>query len=224
MDMADLIKDFRIVTQDKVAPFLFTNDDVMGWMIEAEQEACIRGRLIHEADNQQICRIPLVANQANYKLHRTAYEIDYLAYTRPGYARQEPVKLVSREWLDANRRDWRECSGVPEYAVQNDTSLRLSPTPNMSDGVLLLEAYRLPLRGLCKDLNSIPEIHIAHHHHLVDWALSRAFALPDSDTLDLGRAKEFEDAFTNYFGLRPDSDLRRITRHDTPHFNVAAWP
>ena len=62
--------------------------------------------------------------------------------------------------------------------------------------------------------------HKAHHEHLIDWALHRAFSVPDAEAFDPQRAALAEQAFTEYFGPLPDSDLRRITRHDVVHHNT----
>lgn len=65
-----------------------------------------------------------------------------------------------------------------------------------------------------------PEIHAAHHPHLVDWVLHQVFSTPDSEYFDPERADAAEARFTRYFGPMPDADLRRITREDVP--NVVA--
>lgn len=220
MQQADLVADFRATTQDKLEPFLFDTKDVARWLIEAEQEACIRGRLLHESANPAVCEIPLTAGVSSYPLHASLYEIDHLAVMQPGCMERCTVKLVSQEWLDQRLNGWRDRTGTPEYAIQSDTSIRLVPRPDAS-AKLILEGYRLPLRGLTLDKASKPEIFEAHHRHLVNWALHRAFSQPDSETLDLGRAGDAEAAFTAYFGQRPDSDLRRITQEDGPHHNLA---
>lgn len=220
MTLDELANDFRTTTQDKVEPYLFEPSDVSRWLVEAEQEACVRGRLLHESSSDSVCRIDVVGGEAVYPLHPALYEIDHLGILEAGARERRPVKLVSREWLDENRPGWRDLNGLPCYAIQGDTSIRLVPTPH-HDAVLLIECYRLPLRGLSSDKSSKPEIFQAHHRHLVKWALYRAFSVPDSETLDLGRADTALAAFTDYFGDRPDSDLRRITRQDVEHHNKA---
>lgn len=218
----DLVADFRATTQDRVEPYLFGSKDVARWLVEAEQEACIRGRLLHESANPAVCEIPLAIGEASYALHPALYEIDHLAVMLAGATERCRVKLVSQEWLDQHLIGWRDRSGQPEYAIQGDTTIRLVPKPDKA-ATLLLEGYRLPLRGLTDDKKSKPEIFEAHHRHLVNWALYRAFSQPDSETLDLGRASDAEAAFTAYFGPRPDCDLRRLTQEDGPHHNLA-WP
>ena len=63
-----------------------------------------------------------------------------------------------------------------------------------------------------------PEIHQAHHEHLIQWALHRAFSVPDSELFDPDRARLAEEEFTAYFGPLPDSDMRRKTREDVQHY------
>ena len=222
MTLDELVKDFRTTAQDKVEPYLFEQPDVARWLIEAEQEACIRGRLLHESDRDAVCVIDIVAGESVYPLHPALYEIDHLGLLESGATERRLVKLVSREWLSDNQPGWRDLSGLPRFAIQGDTDIRLVPAPSAS-ATIKLECFRLPLRGLTADKASKPEIHLAHHRHLVNWALYRAFSLPDSETLSLGRAGDALTAFTDYFGERPDSDLRRITRHDVEHHNKA-WP
>lgn len=109
-----------------------------------------------------------------------------------------------------------------QFAIQDENSLRL--VGNIDDGdVLHLECYRLPLAAL-EDESDEPEIHAAHHEHLIEWALFKAYSVPDADAFDPTRAKMAEDAFTRYFGLQPDSDMRRATRQDFQHYVRAILP
>lgn len=219
----ELEKDFRVAAQDKVGPeYLFDRADVARWLIEAEQEACIRGRLLHESSNPAVCEIRVVAGVSSYPLHAALYEIDHLGLKLSGATDRRRVKLVSQEWLDEHLNGWRDRSGTPEYAIQGDTSLRLVPSPDAA-ATLLLEGYRLPIRGLTADAKSKPEIFQAHHRHLVNWALHRAYSVPDAEVFDPDRARQAERDFTDYFGPRPDCDLRRLTQEDGPHHNLA-WP
>ena len=126
-----------------------------------------------------------------------------------------PIKVKSREWLDENQPQWRDVHRATRYAIQGETSIRLVSTP-LTAGVLTIEAYRLPVKVMSAPDHE-PEIHEASHEHLVNWALHKAFSVPDSEAFDPQRATKAEDAFTAYFGPLPDSDMRRITREDTPH-------
>lgn len=225
MTLADLIATYRTDANDKVQPYFASDEEVTGWLNEAVVEAAIRGRLIHESEIAEVCQIAVVAGTASYPLHPSIYELSHVAFRQDGEATRKPVRLVSSEYLDAIMCDWRDAEGRPLYAIQGDSSLRLVPRPDAA-GALILEGYRLPMEPMLlveKD-TATPEINGAHHRHLVQWALHRGFSAPDTESFDPNRAAIAEAAFTQYFGLRPDSDLRRMTREDVPHTVKACWP
>lgn len=222
MTRDELTAAFRIDAQDTVGPeFLFKTPWVWQTLAEAEAEAAIRGRLLHDSQSAAVCEVDVSAGTSVYALHAALYEIDHLAFRPAGSTRRQPVKLASSEELDATWPSWRDEQGKPRYAIQGDTSLRLVPLPDAA-GTLLLEGYRLPLKSLA--VGGSPEIHAAHHRHLVNWVLYRAFSQPDSETIDKEKGREALRAFTDYFGERPGSDLRRSTREDVSHSNKAFWP
>lgn len=225
MTLSELIAQFRTLAFDKVEPYLFDDDSVIGWLNEAVKEACIRGRLLHECDDVDICQIAIKAGQVKYPTHPQLYEITHasLELMSINGGKRTPVCLVSFEEMDKADRDWRDDQDKhrldPYFLIQHDTYVRLS-RPTDEIGVLHLEGYRLPHKMSNDD---VPEIHLAHHEHLIDWALHKAFGVPDSEVFDLNKSEMAEQRFTAYFGIRPDSDLRRITRHDVPHTVKPFW-
>ena len=231
MTLGDLIRRFRVLADDKEKPYFWSDEDIAEWLNDAQAQACVRGRLLPEDANPAICEVAVTAGQHTYKLHPTVYELVRTGF-RPAALGGRPCKftLVSREWLDANYPDWRDADdwsrteGGTRYLVQNDTTVRIVPTPT-EDGTLTIEAYRLPLKKLSADNDAAsPEIHAAHHEHLLLWALHKAFSVPDAELIDPARAQKAEEGFTAYFGPMPDSDLRRITREDVAHHNEAILP
>lgn len=220
MNLEQLIASFRVDADDLEEPHLFKDEWIAAWLSEAQAEAAIRGRLILEDANPAVCQIAVTAGQASYELHRSIYEIADLRFVPAGQPKSVPLALVTREWLDDKRPGWRDCAGTPQFAIQTDRRIRLVGVPD-ADGMLRLEAYRAPLKALENDTDK-PELNEAHHRHLVQWALHRAFSRPDSEAIDPQRADRAMAAFTGYFGLPPDSDLRRATRHDLMQTN-ALW-
>ena len=221
MTLQELIARFRVLAHDKADPPFWSSEDVARWLSDGQTQACIRGRLLREDARDAICRIALVPGQHTYKLHRTVYEIIDVRI-KPIVGPSRKMKTVTREWLDAEMPQWRDCNRPAQFAIQDENSLRL--VGNIDDGdVLHLECYRLPMAAL-EDESDEPEIHAAHHEHLIDWALFKAHSVPDADAFDPTRAKMAEDAVSRYFGLQPDSDMRRATRQDVPHHNVAVLP
>lgn len=128
------------------------------------------------------------------------------------------MRLVSREWLDAERCDWRDETRETYFAIQDENSIRIVGAIKAGE-VLHIECYRLPLDSMVNGTDE-PEIHEAHHDHLIQWALHEAFSIPDAEMFDAQRAEKAEREFSSYFGLMPDADMRRITRHDVTHHNA----
>lgn len=221
MTLAQLIAQFRADAKDGVTPYLWPDAAITGWLNEAENEAAIRARLLHEFANPDICSIAVSAGITGYALSPLLYEIDHISFVPTGESMRQPVKLTSREELDEKLPDWRDRTGPVQFAMQGDTSIRLAFTPDNA-GTLKLEGFRLPTQAMT-DTTDTPEINAAHHRHLVDWALYRAFSQPDAETLDANRAALADARFSSYFGIKPDADLRRTTRQDTLHHNPAFW-
>lgn len=224
MNLEQLIAQFRIDADDLVTnPPLWKDEWIAAWLTEAQAEATIRGRLLYEAADPAICEIAVTAGVATYPLHKSLYELVHLRFKPTGSTQSEPVHLKAREELDRIRPGWRDrTSTQPCFAIQDDTRITLVDRPSVA-GTLYVEGYRVPLRALAND-NDKPEINEAHHRYLVHWALHRAFSKPDADAADPARAAKAEAQFTAYFGLPPDADLRRSTRHDEVQTNKIFWP
>lgn len=223
MTLAELMARHRTLTTDDVGPPYFVSDEMLaGFLNEAVAEAAVRGRLLHESADPDICKISVVADTSAYPLHASLYELDHVAFLPAGETRRKMVKQTSQEWLDAYAPEWRDEVGDPEYLIQADTSVRLIPRPDR-DGTLLLEGYRTPKVPMAAPPDS-PEINALHHPYLVEWSQFRHFSILDSEMYDPARAAAFKAAFTAYFGERPDSDLRRITREDVPQVTEPFLP
>lgn len=223
MRLSELLSRFRLEANDKVEPYFNEDVDVIAWLNDAVEEACIRARLLHEFANPDICKITVAAGNSQYALHESLYELTSLRFEPEGGRCDRAVELTSEEMLSKTYyEDWRTRNGTPYFAIQSDTGLRLVPTPDEA-GQLVLEGYRLPLNTMNGDDDS-PEINTTHHVHLIQWALHKAFSIPDTEFFDSNRAQIAEMKFTEYFGERPDADLRRMTREDTPHVSFPFWP
>lgn len=223
MELQQLIERFRIDADDREKGYLWKDEWVTDWLNDAQDEAAIRGRLLLDDYTQAVTQIAVAAGMASYPLHAKLYEIAHIAFKSNVGTQASPLELVTREKLDRDYPGWRDLpNGAPRWAIQTDTRIRLVPTPDV-DGTLQLEAYRLPMQAMKKD-DDAPEIHEAHHIHLVQWALHRAFSVPNAELVDPNRAALALQAFERYFGLRPDADLRRSTRHDEAQHVVAFFP
>ena len=221
MNLEQLTAQFRIDADDLTEPHFWDAEWIAVWLTEAQAEAAIRKRLLYEAANAAVCQIAVAANTATHDLHKSLFELVHLRFQATGATTSSVVTIKAREELDRIRPGWRDETGTPRHAIQDDTRITLVPRPELA-GTLHVEGYRVPLKALENDTDK-PELHEAHHRHLVHWALHRAFSKPDSETIDPTRAAAAEAAFTRYFGPSPDADLRRSTRHDEVQTNKAFW-
>lgn len=223
MILSELIRRFRTAAFDNEQPYLFADEDITDWLNDGVKEAAIRGRLIHDSTTTGVCTISTEPNVSIYALHESLYEIDsihWLSSDNP--YKVNGLQLVSQEDIADIWHDWRTRDyATPEYAIQHDTNIRLVPAPNVA-GVITIEGYRTPIAPMVLDTDR-PEINIIHHEYLIQWALHKGFGIPDSEVFDMNRSALAEQEFTRYFGERPDSDLRRITRHDVPHVVTPFW-
>lgn len=216
MKLAELTRRFRADAKDEVKPYLWSDRAIKDFLNEAEQLACVCGRLILEESDSAVCEISLSVGEHTYPLHAKLYEIVSLNIVNAA-GEMQSIELRSREWLNANEPGWRASTCLAYAAIQGDTSIRIVGEILEGDE-LLIEGYRLPL-GNMESGDDSPEINESHHVHLIDWALHKAFLIPDADGFDPTKAAEREDKFTRYFGPLPDSDMRRATRSDSVQHN-----
>lgn len=210
----------RLLAQDTTLPYLWQDEDIDDWLNEAQQEAAIRARLLRAtpASHPALCEFSLTAGETTIALPDQLYEISYQEWQSGGERR--PLKLVSREWMDTTLPGWRAMPAAePDYLVQDRQALEVVPPP-IADGTVLIEGYRLPEPMELDD--DEPRIPLAHHIHLVQWALHVGYSLPDAETFNPGKSQAAEAEFTRYFGARPDADLRADTRNDETH-RIVAW-
>lgn len=222
MTLRELISRFRTLSNDKVEPYFWSDEEITAWLNDGEEEACTRGRMLHEQADDAVCSIEVKAGHTLSRLHPSMYEVDCFSWRDIGANESHALKLVSPEELGMLMPDGRDKSGKPRFVLQDDTRLFVLPVPER-DGTLRVSGYRLPLQAM-KDDDDTPEIHAIHHKHLLNWVLFKGFSIPDTEMFDPNRAAFAEAEFSRYFGHQTDSDLRRTTREDVPHHTQAFWP
>lgn len=223
MNLQDLIRRFRVLSKDEIAPYFWSDLTVTDLLNDAQTEAATRGRLLLEDADPAVCAIQVTADTASYPLHPSLYELVRIAFKATSASESNALKLVTREWLDSRYWNWRDWGSLGHggsncrFVVQDEMRLRMVPPPG-EDGQLRIEGYRIPLAPMALP-DDKPEIHEASQVHLLQGALARAFSIPDSEAFDPERARRAEGAFTEHFGLPVDSDLRRSTRKDADQVN-----
>lgn len=223
MTLADLIASFRVDADDEAGPesaHLWSREEVIRFLNEAEDEACQRARLIFDSSTVAVCQITVTTAASVYALHASILDI-YRATLTNAAGDICALTPTDRIELDRVRPDWRTVARRPSAFIQHDTKIELDAVVDAAY-TLNLEVYRLPLTTMDFD-QDVPEINRMHHRHLVQWALHRAYSKPDSETLNLDKSARAEQAFTSVFGNRPSADMRKKQQANRPHRVKAVW-
>jgi hypothetical protein len=225
MNLAELMAEFRADANDEEIPYLWSDDNLVAWANEAEEEACIRKNLIfdrttEDVDDVPVCKVAIFEGTGTFSLHesivlvRNAYLVD---------ASDEviPLKIYDRFKVECLDDDWRTTSDEPTGIIFDDTGGELNCLPEAAY-TLYLEVYRTPLTKMAAysgaSIDS-PEIAPRHHHYLLHWMLYRAYSKRDVDTFDPNRAAQEKREFEAYFGLRPAANARRRGMQNRPKRN-----
>jgi len=218
VNVAELKAQYRVLADDKPQQPLVSDAQLVYWLNEAEEQACVRARLIAECEEAAVCDYMLHPAQRSYLLHPKVLEIERLFHVNSA-GRLSRMGLVTRDWMDRNYPDWLDDAVYPpRLAVQSDT--RLTVIGRFAAGEKVhVHCLRLPLQPMQVD-DDTPEIHAAHHAALVDWVLYRAFSIRDTESLDPTRGLDALARFTRHFGPAPTARLLRDTRMDVPQLTV----
>ena len=226
MDLSELKSQYRSDADDKVEPYSSSGAEVTAWINEAEEEAAIRARLLHESVNPDICLIEITAGHVTagtriFPLHSAVFHITRAVFTPTDSTTEYELQITDRVVQDRVHPGWRSKSEIPAQVFQNDTTLELGCRP-ISAGFISIECYRTPLVKIEDSTTETPEINRVHHRFLIHWVLHRAYSRPDSQIYDPKRSELEEARFTQQFGIRPDAGNRRDVEASRPHAN-RAW-
>lgn len=218
MQLTELVAECRRRLDDTVAPYLWSDAELIAHLNEAEREACIRSRLITDRSTAGIVVISLVAGTASYNLSPLVIEIRRAKVD----GQHAPLTHTSLEALDREYTNWESSQGDPRQFFEADHDIQIVPKPR-ENGTLRLVVYRLPLTDMVLPTDPVtpgaknaPEIPAEFHLQLVPWALHRAYLKRDNDTYDETRSNAHLAEFEANFGRRPDANVRRKQREKRP--------
>lgn len=192
-----LIEIVREQLDDEAAPPLWTDETLLDFLSEAEEEACRRARLIVDSTTEQICTIALAANTTPlYKLDKRVVFVRRVRLVSNGRI----LTLKRTRDLDCEARNWESRTGSPT-AFLNDYEtgkIRFDRIPT-ADETAYLQVTRLPLKSIT-DMNQEPEIHGRWHRALLHWVRYRAYSKRDAETYDEKKAAVANALFEGEFG------------------------
>jgi hypothetical protein len=228
VNLRELIDTFRSRVNDSADPPLWSDQQITGYFNEAQVEACVRARLIFDADSAFLS-IPLVAGKGEYTIDPSIlqngivdiYVDSYAGTTAPGFM----LRGTNQSALDRDRWfHYRSQTGRPCYFMQDGHTLRLAPIP-ADTGTLRLAVYRAPTcnETLESDADE-PVISNQLHLRLLDWALYLGYSDNDPEKLDLSKATLAESRFDSSFGKRVDANTERKRSERRSGVSAVNWP
>jgi hypothetical protein len=193
MDSTTLHDQFRRDVDDRVAPYLWSSDEVFGYLDDAQKLFCRLTGGIGDASTS-LTLLSYTAGAATLACSPLILKIR-AAYDE---ATGTPVEIVNIEDMAARgmRFDGRSGPLRALVAGMEPASLHTWPLPAASGGVRLV-VERLPLATI-SDFDQTLEVADHHQHGLSLWMRARAYTKQDADTLDARRADNFNTQFRAY--------------------------
>lgn len=211
MTLAELIAEFRRVRQDAQSPYLWSDEEITGYVNDAVNEACERAWLIEDRATPSVCAINLTIGVASYPLHDAVVKVKRVALDGV------PLRETSTEQMDGQDTFWETRTGKPgAYLLEGNIGIRFDRMPTAAQ-TAALTVYRTPLIPLttANDAAS-PEIKTLYHLRLMPWVYRCALLKQDSEVVDRVEAEKQETTFTRSFGERPDANVQRKRRDKRP--------
>lgn len=196
MNLDELIKQFRNYMDDKVAPYLWDDDEVILYINEAEREAARRSRCLTDSLDPEICYLPVKAGQSVYKLDKRILYVRRMKTDK----HDRLLTPVRAHLLECHDNKWESRTGRVENVVMdhNSRSVTLYRVPS-EDQTIRMTVVRLPVRKMAS-LSDEPEIPEEYHLAMLNYAYYLAYSKQDVEGNSEDRAQMFYNRFEAEFG------------------------
>ena len=209
MDSTGLVALFRSEMDDLVEAYLWTDEEILGYVDDAQKMFCRKTDGISDATTPAVTRIAAVANTDWVDLHPSILKIRAVTRTDSG----RPLELLNDE--DMAPRGWYfdQRPGYIKALVVGAEAHKGRVWPLSAETVTVaLKVFRLPLSPII-DFDQALEVDEEHHRHLLLWCKHLAYSKQDSEAFDKTKAAEFEKRFYAYCAQVMDEERRK--RHKT---------
>jgi hypothetical protein len=172
---------------------------ILGYVDEAEKEACERADLIYDTSTSSVCNISVNTSSAIYSIDESVYFIKAIKFTDSLGNSFDVLVRNKNEFLKINSGYRSEAFSASKSVFIENRTIEIAGIPDVA-GVLHLEVYRTPLTNASiADQFEIPERRVSS---LINWVKYRAFSNPDIDIYDEAKAAVFLARFEDSFGRR----------------------
>lgn len=195
MNTTELYTLFRSDMDDVNAPYLWSDDDVFGYIGDAQTMFCRKTDGISDVTTPAVTQLAITPGAGRITTHKSVLKIRTATRLDTGRS----VEVVNRE--DMAKRNWYfDGTQGPIKALvvgEEAHSVRTYPVSNETVNIELM-VFRLPMVAITTDGEQEFEIDEQHHRHLLLWCKHLAYSKQDAETIDKNKAAEFEQKFNAY--------------------------
>lgn len=198
MNVEQLINQFRNYMADTSKPYLWSDDEILLYLNEAEREAVRRSRSLVDSSTPDVCTIDAIPGVQSYDIDP---RVIYIRRVRTS-AHIDPVLPVHIQLIDNMDDRWETVQGrVENYVVGHEShKLVLVRIPKVAQ-TIRMTVVREPLNEM-KSLSDEPELAKRYHMQLLEYVYYRAYLKHDSEAENVGLAKLHYDNFEREFGSK----------------------
>lgn len=192
MKLKEIIEIARNELDDNVAPYLWSDANIVAYTNKAINELCTKAKIVSDASTAAITQIAVVVGTKDYRLDSRVVEVRRARLS----SQSRQLRKRSVAYMDNNKPGWEsDSAGTPTMYLTDSTTgyITLHTTPDAED-TLLMTVFRLPLTQLSvDDLEVEPEIHMRYHDEIVDGILGYAYSKQDTETFDPVKAERYKE-------------------------------
>ena len=197
MNVDELEALYRARTEDVAAPYLWSHDEIIEFIDDAQNEACRRAHLLIDS-RSPVSVASLVAGDPVATIDPRVIHIRRARRASDSM----PLHRMGVRDMDEQMPGWEGVTGRSKptvYIPDWETGVvRTYPVP-VADDDINMTVVRLPLDPIV-DSDSVLEIAPQYHRALLDWMLHRGYSKADPETLDTTKANLAEAKFVAEFG------------------------
>lgn len=214
MDAAALLALFRADVRDDVAPYLWSDIEVLSYIDDAQKMFCrLQGGILDSTSPLTVLTVTIGVANVPYdprilKVKGAWRESDGCVIEILNFEDLQ-FKPVTNDYGYRLPPQIDNTPGPIKALVtgMDDTSFRIVHVPIEAD-IVHLTVLRLPLKTISEAELTL-EIAEQHHRHLLLWVKHLAHLKQDAETYDRGRAEQFRSEFLAYCDMAKGERERR---------------
>lgn len=195
MNLGELRDLVRIKLDDRVEPYLWSDEFIDGAINRAQDSAVLRIGGISDDYTPRVSLGMAVAGSPIVLLGVGVMKVEGVEISTGS------LLPTTESALAVANPAWELDTGVPSSYVATSTYIRLHPIP-IVDTVVTMRVRRGALVKLITDSQE-PELPESYHAALLHWVLAEAYELPDVDIMNKDAVDRHTKAFEGIFGPIP---------------------